>query len=65
MNKEPKCPCCGKPNPPLCIVRYHLRNYPNPNDGAEHKVETDMLCCDKCGAILGQYDDRLKIDTVI
>jgi uncharacterized protein with PIN domain len=64
--KEPKCPYCNKQNPELgYLLRYPAGVVEHQDDHQMYKVETDLLYCKDCGAILGYFERHANKDLLI
>ena len=53
MNKQPNCPRCGHEK--IVVGTYTLYSFKDKRDGEHYYRQVDLLCCNECGAVLGQY----------
>jgi transcription elongation factor Elf1 len=54
MAQQPNCPWCKHEK--FVVSTYTLHTYTNPNDKNDYYLQTELLCCESCGAVICQYD---------
>jgi len=63
MDIQPNCPRCK--NERFAKIEHVLYNFVNQNDKKEYARIIDFICCDKCGAVICQYDAKASREKLI